>query len=535
MTSSAAQIDLLANSNATRDLHDEELPLQMLLELNVLDRDVIGALAAQQEGEDRDEFALAALKIGVLALRHAGSRMDGDLIQRETTRMLQTLESQFQNHARTVHERLTGELKIYFDPKDGRFHERVERLVKQGGELESVLKQHVGDDDSALAATLLSHFGENSPLMKVLSPDQSKGLMATLQRMLEGELQSQRDKLLEQFSLNNEASALSRLRKSLIENQGEVSKGLRDKVDEVVQQFSFNDENSSISRFARILQNTQNAINENLSLDKDNSPLSRLKKEMMTILGAQAETNSTFQEEVKVALGKLVATREESARSTRHGLEFEDAVNEFVLRTSQAAGDLAESVGNSVGVIRNCKIGDCVVTLGPESAAPEAKIVIEAKQDASYTLSKAREEIRQARDNRQAQLGLFVFSKKSAPAGLEPFARYGDDLCVIWDAEDPATDVILLAGLTTARALTIRAARSTKAQTADFEAIEKAILEIQRRTDGLDEVRKNAETIQNASNNILERVRKNRQALERQIDVLRERTDDLKEASGDGS
>lgn len=527
------RIDTRSDLSHTRRTPDERLPLQLLLELCVQDPDLIAALCERREGADRDEFALAALKIGVLALRHAGSRIDADLIQRETTRMLESLETQFQNHARTINQRLESELKTYFDPQSGRFHERVERLVKQDGELETVLRRNVGGDESALAKTLLGHFGENSPLMKTLSPDQSNGLMATLRKMLEGQLQSQRDRLLEQFSFDKPESALSRLRKELTNSQGEVSKNLGVKVDEVVKQFSFDDPNSSISRFNQILEKTQRAINDNLTLDREGSPLSRLKKEVTTILSAQVEANAEFQEEVKVALAKLVATREESARSTRHGLEFEDAVCEYVLRASQAAGDVAEAIGNSVGAIRNCKVGDCLVTLGPESAAPDARIVIEAKQEAGYSLAKAREEIRQARDNRQAQLGLFVFSQKSAPAGLEPFARYGDDLFVIWDAEDSSTDVQLSAGLTTARALAVRAARQTEAQTADFEAIDKAILEIQKRTDGLDEVRKSAETIQNASQNILERVRKNRRSLEKQVGVLRDHIDDLKQASGD--
>ena len=155
-------------------------------------------------------------------------------------------------------------------------------------------------------------------------------------------------------------------------------------------------------------------------------------------------------------------------------------------------------------------------------------MAIEAKEDRSYTLTKACEEIRQARDNRDAQIGLFVFSKRSAPDGLEPFGRYGDDIVVIWDAEDATSDVYLKAGLLTARALCIRSARKKDHQAADWQAITAAILEIERRTGGLDEVRKSAETIQNASGNILERVRKNRTALDRQIELLRDKIDDLR-------
>src|SRR5262249_48723680 len=149
--------------------------------------------------------------------------------------------------------------------------------------------------------------------------------------------------------------------------------------------------------------------------------------------------------------------------------------------------------------------------LGPDSAAPGSKIVIEAKEEAGVTLARAREEIELARKNRGADWGLFVFSNKTAPAGLEPFQRYGQDLVVVWNAEQPANDVFLKAGVIAARALCFRAERRNDSAKVDFEAIDRAILEIEKRAGNLDEVRKSAETIQSASGKILERVRIDRE------------------------
>jgi hypothetical protein len=58
--------------------------------------------------------------------------------------------------------------------------------------------------------------------------------------------------------------------------------------------------------------------------------------------------------------------------------------------------------------------------------------------------------------------------------------------------------------------------------------IEKAILEIEKRAGNLDDVRKAAETIQSSSGRILDRVRIDREALEKQVGVLRDRVADLK-------
>jgi hypothetical protein len=173
-------------------------------------------------------------------------------------------------------------------------------------------------------------------------------------------------------------------------------------------------------------------------------------------------------------------------------------------------------------------VGDCVIELGPDSAAPGAKIVIESKEESGYSLARARQEIETARKNRDADWGVFVFSKKTAPAGLEPFSRYGSDFIVTWDAEDVSSDVFLKAGIIAARALCFRTERQSAAQQVDFQAIDKAILEIEKRAGNLDDVRKSAETIQSASTKILERVRIDREALEKQVEVLRERVGDLK-------
>jgi len=99
---------------------------------------------------------------------------------------------------------------------------------------------------------------------------------------------------------------------------------------------------------------------------------------------------------------------------------------------------------------------------------------------------------------------------------------------VVWDPEDTTCDVYLKAGILACRALCFRVQRQTAAQQVDFAVIEKAILEIEKRAGNLDEVRKAAETIQTSSGKILERVRIDRDALEKQVTLLRDRVDDLK-------
>jgi len=534
----------------------DDLPPSMLVELHVNDTATIAELCSHAEGDERDEFALSALRIGVLALKQARGQVDADAVRRESERLLEALDSRLNEHSTQVHERLTVSLKDYFDPKDGRFQERVERLIKQDGELESLLRRQIGTEDSQLSKTLAAHFGEQSPLMKLLSPDQSQGLLAALSETLEEQLASQRESVLEQFSLDNKDGALARFIGELTQRQGELSEELHTKIDDVVKEFSLDEDDSALSRLVRnvegaqrtitrefsldeetsalsrlksMLEHTNKSIHSHLSLDEEDSALARLKRELLELMKEHRETNQEFQEEVKGALQAMVARKKESQRSTRHGLEFEDAVFENLQFEAQRLGDVATNTGDTTGQIKNCKVGDCLIELGPESAAPSARIVVEAKQKMGYQLAAAREEIETARKNRSAQIGLFVFSKQSAPENIEPLARYRNDVVVVWDAEDAMTDVYLRVGYTLCRALCVRRNDTSAGQTVDFTEVDKAILEVEKRAAGLEEMTKWTQTIQNNSEKILGKLRTTRKSLEKQAELLKEKTDALKE------
>jgi gas vesicle protein len=536
------------------------LPFSLHLELLVQDPETIAELHRYPEGPERDRFALVALRVGVLALRAARGQLDGDTIRREAQHLLQSLQDRLTDHGRAVHERVTTVLREYFDPQNGRFQERVDRLVRRDGELETLLRRLVGSEDSELCKTLLAHLGTDSPLMRLLSPDQSQGLLAALRKTLEEQLLAQREHVLQQFSLDNRESALSRFIAELTERHGELSQGLQERLDEVVRQFSLDDEDSALSRLVRnvdraqrtitaefsldeehsalsrlkrLLESTQQTINSHLSLDDEGSALARLKRELLTLLKQHGEESRKFQEEVKATVEALAARRAEADRSTLHGLQFEEAVYQQVQHEAQRLGDMVYHVGQSTGMIKHCKKGDVLLELGAEAAAAGARIVLEAKAVAGYTLQEARDEIDEARRNRGAQVGVFVFSRKTAPPGMEPLVRHGDDVFVAWDPEDPQSDLLLRGALSVARALCVRQTQDREAQAADFEALDTAILAVARQAELLDEVRRSAETIQSGSKKILERVRKVREQLESQVEVLQECVANLRDALGD--
>jgi hypothetical protein len=502
------------------------------LSLRITDPELIRELEAHPDGPERERFALTALRIGVLALGQARGRLDGETIRAESDKLLSEMDQRLTRHRDAVSQQLASSLKEYFDPESGRFNERVERLVKKDGELEQMLRRQVGADDSVLARTLTEHVGDSSPLLKSLSPDESEGVLAKLGETLEGALREQRENLLREFSLDSKESALSRLVAELSDRHGKLEEGLQESLDEVVTEFSLDKEESALSRLVKRVEDAQKRISSEFTLDSEESALARMRRDLMEVLGAEREANARFQEEVKTALAAMQARKKEARRGTAHGTEFEDALFRFIQEDCQRAGDVAEHTGNTTGRIKHCKVGDAVVELGPDNAAAGARIAVEAKEDASYQLAKAREEIETARKNRGAEVGLFVFSRLTAPAGLAPLARYGNDVFAVWSAEDEASDVVLSGALSVARALSTRAAVRRDAEDADFESVEKAIRAIEKQAGGLVEIKTLTETIKSNSEKILDRARIMRKVLSREIETLDEKVVDLKRLLG---
>src|SRR5205814_1433416 len=118
-------------------------------------------------------------------------------------------------------------------------------------------------------------------------------------------------------------------------------------------------------------------------------------------------SNTQFQSEIRVILEGMKTRRQEAARTPTHGNTFEAAVGEFLRGEAQRVGDFYEAVGTLRGAADR-KTGDHVLTLGPESGAPETRIVCEAKAKKGYTERSALTEIALARKNREAQVGIVV-------------------------------------------------------------------------------------------------------------------------------
>ena len=391
---------LATNENATH----------LRLALVVTDPEVVHELVQKAEGESRDVYAKQALRLGVLALRQASGALDAQTIQREGERML--------------------------------------------GTVRELLVDRTGKFTDGLAQTLALHVGKQSPLFKLLSPEQSDGLVAALESTIQRALKAQADHVLQQFSL-----------------------------------------------------------------DRPDSALSRLGLELRGVLEAQAVSHTRFQTEMRATLEGIKVRREEAARSPRHGNTFEASVGDFLAGDAKRMNDTYEAVGTIKGHADR-KTGDHVLILSPECAAPDARIVCEAKARKGYTEKAALEEIALARKNRDAQVGLVVMDRATAPEGLEVLRRVGQDILVVWDSEDVASDLNLRLALSVARALCVRAQMAVSQDEANLEQIDSSIEAIANQIGVVDEIIRSGRLIKQRGEKVTTSAEKLRETLETEVAAL---------------
>lgn len=518
----------LLNDASTAAIQAASEPLY--LHLSITDPECVNALAEMQDGRERQELALTALRIGILSLNAARGTVDGAAVRNEGERIIELLEARLSSHREVLDQALGGTLRSYFDPASGAFTERVQRLLRQDGELATVIGAQVEQARRSLDQMLTAHLGEDSALQQLLSAEEGNAFIQTLQAQVSRSLQQQGEAIISEFTLDRPQSALSRLVRELKERHGDLERNLGQKVSAVVTEFSLDNKDSALSRLVGRVESAQKQISAQFSLDNPESGLTRIVERIESLERSHTERSREFETRVTTLLERLVTRREESRKSTTHGNEFEERVGDLLQSHCLGADDVLEAVGANSGLIPRCKIGDFLVTLGPDSAAPGASVVVEAKASGIYTLKSTLAEADQARRNRGASVCLFVHSSRTAPPTLPELHRWGQDIVVIWDEEEPATDVRLKAGYQLAKALAIRAGQHDEEDAASLSEMDAAIEIIRKQIAGFEEIQTSARTVVNGGEKILKRADIMNLEIQRQLATLEQHTDRLRSA-----
>jgi hypothetical protein len=182
-----------------------------------------------------------------------------------------------------------------------------------------------------------------------------------------------------------------------------------------------------------------------------------------------------------------------------------------LLESPVRSGFLKPSLGFT-WVRRRCKKGDAVLRFTGDSAFDGLGVVFEAKRDAAYTPQRALDELDTARKNRSVSAGVFVMAGSHASEIFPRFARFGSNVLVTWDDQDPATDSYLHAAILLGMSLVTRG--KTLGDDSDIAALRDFESRIEAELNRLTKMEKHNDSIRSSSDNIADEIRKSQKALD---------------------
>lgn len=493
-------------------------PVAVHFEFSTTDPEVIEAFDGLSKAE-ADGLARRALKLGVTVMNTTRTSLDKQALQ-DTHALLMQRMSEFLTEKQTsLTASMSEAFTRYFDPLTGLVPQRLNKLVNHDdGELALLLSKTFGDDEGMARRLLEQFMGKNSELIRKLDPDNKNSLQAELQTTMGEAVQALHTQVAGEFSLDNEESALNRFLAKLGEQSGDLQDAVSGNIDALMKQFSLDDEASAISVMMRRMNDASAGIESLFSLDDENSVLARMHRHNQA-------NHEKLQEQI-TQLVDLVARGEARTQAERegtaHGHTFEEAVSQKLAAWASGFADLFEDCGSTTGRIRSSKVGDHLVCLGSEHVASGRRIVFESKENKSYSAVKAKSEIEVARHNRDADVGVFVLSKRSAGGGAEPLRRDGQDIFVVWDAEDASSDAYLRAAYVLARHMVVAQQSDGVDVEVDLETIDKTILDVQKQCAKAQGIRTKGQSIQKAAETIIKDAEKLESDLARNVERLQD-------------
>lgn len=481
------------------------------------------ALFGELDEPQREQLALDAWSIGLRALHNAHAAAQESRLKDVGQALVVDIDRQLRSHVEQQQATIATVLGRFFDPNDGQVTQRLAAFVDDHGVLARLLEKYIGPTNSVLAESLAQQIGETSPLFKKLSPTESEGLVKVLEGQLRQVMSQGHAELVRALDPLAEDGAVARFLRSLREELQGADEDRQKQLSAALAALDANDEGSLLSRLVRETQRAREEVLSAVNPDAPSSPMSILKSSLTRLLQSQATAQAElakqhearqaqFEKEVREALARIETKRTQDQKTTRGGFDFEDAVTAFVRAATNGAPCVFDVTGATAGVGR-CKKGDAILRFTNESAFAGAGVVFEAKRDATYnTVQKAIDALDAARKNRGAVAGVFVMARSHASEVFPEFARYGSNVLVIWDDQDPATDAYLHAAVLLGMALVARSRPTGDA--GDIAALHDVEGRIEAELGRLKTMEKHSEAIRKNVDGISDEIRKAHKALD---------------------
>lgn len=242
-------------------------------------------------------------------------------------------------------------------------------------------------------------------------------------------------------------SSIRDLTEGFVGEEGSIPKAIADLREtlegELIKAFDPTSTTSILGKFDVVMVGLQdkfvNALAAQLDLTRPESPLSRSQEAILRSLrDLEKSVNDQLQEVIKDRAVRS-ARAVEQARGTSKGLGFQEVLHDAVQPMAATFGDEAEFTANTTGALKGRKVGDTVVTVKSTDAGGHAvRYALEAKDQKITKLSDVIAEIGLAMENREAQVGVAVFSSQANAPTSTPFQVFdgGRKLIVVVEKDE---------------------------------------------------------------------------------------------------
>jgi hypothetical protein len=196
--------------------HDQssEVVSSLDLSLVITDRQVRAYLARFPSEELQCEKALEALKIGVIAIQSASPTLDTQVVQEKFAE----LDTRWKDQVTEFQTRIESDLARYFASQHGVVPKSLDEIFGERGLVTRTLQAFFDPADGKLSRLMQQQIGPQSTFGKSLDPHNKTGVLSLIESRVQELVEAKLNAVLNQFSLDADGSAMSRLHTLLTES-----------------------------------------------------------------------------------------------------------------------------------------------------------------------------------------------------------------------------------------------------------------------------------------------------------------------------
>lgn len=204
------------------NVHKSNVVSNMDLNLVVSDRNVLAYLAQFEDEDIQCEKALEALKVGVIAIQSASPTLDTQVVQSKFAEV----ESRMKEQMGEFQKKVADDLVRYFAENDGVVPRSIDGVFGDKGAVTRTLQTFFDPNEGKLSRLMQAQIGPQSSFGKALDPQNKQGVIALIETRVQELVEAKLDEVLEQFSLDEDGSAMCRLKGMLSDFFGQINQSL---------------------------------------------------------------------------------------------------------------------------------------------------------------------------------------------------------------------------------------------------------------------------------------------------------------------